>query len=130
MSKISIGKIKCKCGCKIEFDRYDSVNAMMNSELIDKLIDGSLRKIDCPECKMEYIVEYPILYNTGFLGMPMIQYYPYDDIEEAKQKNDELMEQMNQMFGKTAFFGIQHNKTQFVQNYDEFVEIIKKIRLK
>lgn len=60
------------CGKTSEFRLYSSVNAQLNPELVEKLLDGSLFVFVCPECKSVTPVFYPCLHNEMRKGV-MVQ---------------------------------------------------------
>ena len=129
MSKITSATVTCTCGEEINITKYDSVNALLNPELVDKLIDGSLCETQCPKCKQNIVLVYPILFNVGMPMHPMIQFYPYEDFESFKEKNEKMISQIESSFAKMgAPFGgflTKQPKMIYVNHYEEFVEMVK-----
>ena len=63
MSKSKKVKIICSnCGAEIEFTVYDSINARLNPELKQKLIDDTLYKVEC-SCGAKLKEIYSLLYH-------------------------------------------------------------------
>lgn len=64
MSKFEKNAIFCpKCGKKISFVTYDSINVTKNPELKAKTIDTSLFSISCKKCGYSKMLEYVCLYH-------------------------------------------------------------------
>lgn len=89
MSKATKSSFMCDCGNKISCTVYNSINSLLDRELAEQLINGTLLKTVCPECGKEHRLIYPILYNPGF--GKMYQFYPYDDIDEVKKETESAM---------------------------------------
>lgn len=128
MSKITNETIICPCGTKFNIERYDSVNGLMDPEAVQKIIDGTLFEVSCPACKHKIKLVYSVLYNSGMCTRPMIQYYPYDNIDEMQKKYELSMKSVEKMFqGIVPKMYKSLNKTVFTNNYDEFVKLVKEI---
>lgn len=52
-----------KCGHKIPYTVWDSLNSDLDPEAAEKLKEGKLFFADCPNCKQKIFVPYPMLYH-------------------------------------------------------------------
>jgi len=56
-------KLKCpKCGKEFETDMWVEINADTDPELRNQILSRELFKIECPECKTIFNLQYPLLY--------------------------------------------------------------------
>ena len=69
--------------CKVEqdVDVYQTINAMENPELVQKLMDGEINVFKCTGCGHEAQIESPLLYNDYRIGLK-IQFYPEHVLKE------------------------------------------------
>jgi len=64
MSKNHKMEIQCpKCHRRSSFTIWDSVNVSLNPELKEKIIDQSLFNFNCPSCRTDALVQYPLIYH-------------------------------------------------------------------
>lgn len=64
MSSPTIIEVTCNaCGTPAHFTAWESLNASLNPELRQRLLDGELTRFDCPQCGASATVLYPLLYH-------------------------------------------------------------------
>lgn len=84
MSNKQKAKIKCAhCGHESEQDFWVSINADMNPEIKEKLINGELFRHVCEKCGKESVLDYPVLYHD-MTNRAMVYYIIEDTVEEVE----------------------------------------------
>ncbi len=81
MSMERVEKIKCPdCGQEVEMTIWDSLNADLDPQAKEKLIDGTLFLFQCPKCGHESMIAYSILYHD-MKNKVMVYCVPPEDVE-------------------------------------------------
>ena len=76
MTSTANEKIVCPaCGARQEIELYESINALEDPGLVQKLLAGDINRFVCNACGHTVHVEVPLLYNDLRLGVK-IQYFP------------------------------------------------------
>ena len=85
MTMIETETISCPaCNTQQETTVYQTINAMENSELVQKLIKGEINLFKCVECGHEAQIESPLLFNDYRIGLK-IQFYPEHVLKEKPE---------------------------------------------
>ena len=69
------------CGFKQEIEVYQSINADISPELVDRLFDGKINVFNCTSCNHRALVNQPLLFND-MRREQKIQYFPVDWLNE------------------------------------------------
>jgi hypothetical protein len=81
-------EIRCPyCGNLMEMMIWGTINADLDPETRDALLQGRIHAADCPICKKSVKVNYPILYHDmkrEFLAC----YFPFENIRDPNFFND------------------------------------------
>jgi hypothetical protein len=82
MTMIETETISCPaCNTQQETTVYQTINAMENPELVQKLMKGEINLFKCARCGHEALIESPLLYNDYRIGLK-IQFYPEHVLKE------------------------------------------------
>ncbi len=73
IEKETIGCPACKVVQKV--DVYQTINAMENQELVQRLVNGDINVFKCAGCGHAAHIQTPLLFNDLKIGLK-IQYYP------------------------------------------------------
>jgi len=63
------------CGFEQEIEVYQSINANITPELVDRLFDGEINVFNCASCGHRALVNQPLLFNDMRIEQK-IQYFP------------------------------------------------------
>ncbi len=86
MTSTAIERIICPaCGFRQEFQFYESINALEDPGMVEKLFAGEINLFICASCGHKVIVEVPLLYNDIRMGLK-IQYFPSVWLEEKPER--------------------------------------------
>ena len=119
--------------CKAEQDVnvYQTINAMENPELVQKLMAGKINIFKCARCSHEAHIQLPLLFNDYRIGVK-IQYYPEHLLAENPEWvcNDYLgmlkqMEQFRQDYGPFMPYSNRPGSLLVVFSMEEMVSHIK-----
>lgn len=100
MSRSNTYNITCpSCGAQQSVELYELLNASSDPHLKDALMKNMLNRVDCPDCKVSFRVDMPLLYsdptqNILIHWMPETEETPREMILE---EFDQTLEQMNEM---------------------------------
>ena len=118
--------------CKVEqdVDVYQTINAMENPELVQKLVAGKINIFKCAGCSHVAQIQLPLLFNDYRVGVK-IQYYPEhwlaDNPEEVCNDYLGMLTQMRQFRDDFPFME-KSNKPEsllVVFSMDEMINQIK-----
>lgn len=66
MSKKTLRNYVCpKCGKTYQITTYDSINADIDEDMLDRVKSADIFQMECPHCHETYIVSYPCLYHNA-----------------------------------------------------------------
>jgi transcription elongation factor Elf1 len=65
------------CGLEQEIEVYQTINADITPELVDRLFDGKINVFNCTSCGHRAFVNQPLLFND-MRKEQKIQYFPVD----------------------------------------------------
>ena len=92
MSRKSEEIIKCpKCGEESNFIIWDSINTVLNPEMVDQVKQGNIFNFIRPKCGEVTQVIYPFLYNMMDKSM-MIYYVMEEEVDDTIKMLDSLKE--------------------------------------
>jgi transcription elongation factor Elf1 len=90
------------CGLEQEIEVYQTINADITPELVDRLFDGKINVFNCTSCGHRAFVNQPLLFND-MRKEQKIQYFPVDwlnaDIDSVCEQYRELMAELEK-FGQ------------------------------
>ena len=91
MAKSSETEVTCpKCGQTGKTEIWQSINAVLDPELIEPMHEKSLFIYECPHCGKKTLLEYPVLFND-LKNKVIIQYVcSENDIDGAVDMLDDL----------------------------------------
>jgi hypothetical protein len=76
MTSKAMETIRCPaCGSHQKIELYETINAMDDPVLVEKLLAGEINLFTCASCNHKAQVEAPLLFNDLRLGLK-IQYFP------------------------------------------------------
>lgn len=79
-------KFNCpECGEEVEFDYYESVNVTLNPELKEKIVNGGIYSVVCPNCGHHELITHPILYHDMDKNV-MIQMGAYGELLNFREE--------------------------------------------
>jgi DNA-directed RNA polymerase subunit RPC12/RpoP len=82
MTMMSKETVPCPaCGFKQEIEVYQTINADITPELVDRLFDGEINVFNCKSCGHRALVNQPLLFND-MRREHKIQYFPVDWLNE------------------------------------------------
>ena len=74
--------LKCPdCGNKIETEIFDSINAQVNPEWREALLQGKIHVLKCPICQKTVNIDKSLLYHD-MENEFMVWYYPFESLKE------------------------------------------------
>ena len=121
MSKIIEAKFVCE-NCMKEFagQSYLSINAQINPELKEKVMDGSVFEIVCPHCGHRMIDIHPLVYND-MEKQAMIRVDTVEGLILAEREHQRFVADFPEIGNSYAFYGATTvtdfiNKVVFVEN--------------
>lgn len=83
MSKVHTIKLECKsCSHEMDFTVWDSVNVSLDPDMKEKVLNGEIFNIKCPNCGKSHFIDYPTLYHD--MDKQCMIYYLRDN-ESIKQ---------------------------------------------
>lgn len=88
------------CGFKQEIEVYQSINANITPELVDRLFDGEINVFNCISCGHRAFINQPLLFNDMRLEVK-IQYFPADWLND---NIDSLCEQYRGLMAELEKF--------------------------
>lgn len=78
MTRPNLHEIECpKCGAKQTETVWESINATINPDLKEKLIQGQINVFHCQKCREEAFVSIPLLYHDMTRKF-CVQFYPFE----------------------------------------------------
>lgn len=82
MTMMSKETVLCPaCGFKQEIEVYQTINADITPELVNRLFDGEISVFNCTSCGHRALVNQPLLFND-MRREQKIQYFPVDWLNE------------------------------------------------
>ena len=121
MSKIIEAKFVCeKCRKEFAGQSYLSINAQINPELKEKVMDGSVFEIVCPNCGHRMIDIHPLVYND-MEKQAMIRVDTFGGLILAEREHKRFAADFPEIGNSYAFYGATTvtdfiNKVVFVEN--------------
>ena len=121
MSKIIEAKFVCeKCMKEFTGQSYLSINAQINPELKEKVMDGSVFEIVCPHCGHRMIDIHPLVYND-MEKQAMIRVDTFGGLILAEREHKRFAADFPEIGNSYAFYGATTvtdfiNKVVFVEN--------------
>ena len=119
--------------CKVDQDVnvYQTINAMENPELAQKLVAGEINILNCSACGHVTQIQTPLLFNDHRIDLK-IQYYPEDWLKDNPEGicNDYLgmlkqMEQFRQHYGPFMPYSNKPGSLLVVFSMEEMVSQIR-----
>jgi hypothetical protein len=75
-------KLKCPdCGGRLDAVLWDSVNAQLDPEIKEALLQGNLHRFECPQCREVKRLDRAFLYHDMEKQF-MVWYYPFESLKE------------------------------------------------
>jgi transcription elongation factor Elf1 len=94
------------CGLEQEIEVYQTINADITPELVDRLFDGKINVFNCTSCGHRAFVNQPLLFND-MRKEQKIQYFPVDwlnaDIDSVCEQYRELMAELEKFRSDFGF---------------------------
>jgi hypothetical protein len=88
LSKKGTLEIECtECGAEGYLEGWASINASLNPELKDKLLEGKLHVYQCDQCGASVHISAPLLYHDMDKEF-MVQFYPFGMTESYRVLNN------------------------------------------
>jgi transcription elongation factor Elf1 len=82
MTMMSKETVLCPaCGFEQEIEVYQSINADISPELVDRLFDGEINVFNCASCGHRALVNQPLFFND-MRREQKIQYFPVEWLNE------------------------------------------------
>lgn len=132
MTRIESETISCPaCNKEQETTVYETINAMEDPELVQKLLNREINLFRCAGCGHEALIQLPLLFNDHRIDLK-IQYFPEHWLEDNPEGvcNDYLgmlkqMEHFRQDFGPFMPGSDKQGDLLVIFSMDEMVNQIK-----